>query len=575
MDDDDDGGMMPASEIFDRTAGRTNGGEDGLRLHIAASTAGETPSSDQKATESQATKIVRDVVERDQTRLWHTPTGDGYLTLRVGCHWEHHSVRSGACRDYLSRVYFQRARTAANSSAIADAQNTLAALARFEGETHPVSVRVAECEGRIYLDLADANWRVVEVDGDGWRVISDPPVRFRRPRGLQALPEPVRGGAIADLATFLNLSTEDDFRLCVAWALAALRGRGPYPILLLTAEQGSAKSTTTKVLRRLVDPNDADTRRPPRNTEHLMIAAANSHVVAFDNLSSLSEELSDNLSALATGSGFSVRQLYSNDEEHITYACRPIILNGISQFATRGDVLDRALALTLPPIADSHRRDEDTFWRDFAAIHPRLLGAVLDAVAIGLRRWPEVQLPRLPRMADFVRWSVAVEPGCPWPAGRFLAGYSRNRSTSVAVLLEGDPVAEVVKVLAEPGWVGTATALLAEVNARTPEDVKRRREWFASPKQLSDHLRRILPALRKQGIRVTAKRRMKARLIHISRGRGTQPGPRTRPEDTGPAASSASSPSPDPPKLFDGDAHDADDAGAQHFSGPVKEEDEL
>ena len=108
--------------------------------------------------------------------------------------------------------------------------------------SYPVYVRLAELDGRIYLDLADADWRVVEIDDAGWRVISNPPVRFRRPRGLQPLPEPVGGGSIADLATFVNVNSEEDFRLCVMWELQALRGRGPYPIIVLTAEQGAAEN---------------------------------------------------------------------------------------------------------------------------------------------------------------------------------------------------------------------------------------------------------------------------------------------------------------------------------------------
>lgn len=528
--------------------------------------AGDPKGGDQKPPkDSQATKIVRDVVAAADTELWHNQDGDPYLTFRAGQHLEHHQLRSGPARDYLSRLYFRRARTAASSSGIADAQETLSAMARFEGASYPTFVRVAELDGCIYLDLADTDWRVVEIDAIGWRVTSDAPVRFRRPRGLRPLPVPVAGGSIADLARFVNVNTEEDFRLCVMWELAALRGRGPYPILLVTAEQGAAKTTTSRVLRRLCDPNQADSRRPPRNTEDLMIAARNSHILCIDNLSRISDELSDNLSALATGSGFSVRQLYSNDDEHITDVCRPIILNGISQFATRGDVLDRAIALTLPRIADSQRKDERTFWRDFTAAHPILLGAFLDAVSVGLRRVADIHLPRLPRMADFVIWSVAVEPGCPWKEGRFLAGYSRNRMNSVALLLEGDPVAEVVQALAVHGWEGTSSALLTEVNQRTPDDVKRRREWFSLPKQLSDALRRITPALRKVGVTVTrAKgRNTRGRVIRIRRGTRS-----STTENKGSTASPPSPPSPVADLLAEArDARDAGDATEHDFSG--------
>jgi len=509
-----------------------------LEAEDVSSATAEGPSSGTK--ESQATKIVRDV-QREDTELWQTPHGDVYMTFSVGQHREHHRLNSAACRDYLSRIYFRRARSAASSGAIAGAQDTLSAIARFEGQTHPIYVRLAEANDHIYLDLGDADWRVVDIDATGWRILRDPPVRFRRPRGLHPLPEPVRGGSIDALGRFLNVSSKEDFRLCVMWELAALRARGPYPILMFIAEQGAAKTTTTRVLRRLVDPNEADIRRPPRNTQDLMIAAANSHIVAFDNLSRISDELSDNLSALATGSGFSARQLYSNDEEHITHACRPILLNGISQFATRGDVLDRALTLTLPRIPDSQRKDERTFWSDFEAARPALLGAFLEAVSVGLRRVPDISLPRLPRMADFVVWSVAVEPACGWPVGQFLAGYGRNRMNAVTMLLEGDPLADVVRMLAENGWEGTATELLNEVNRRTPEDVKRRREWFAKPRQLSDELRRLIPALRKVGVTVIFPSRTgKRRGIRVRRSSASRPSTHEKSRSSASLASPAS-----------------------------------
>ena len=73
------------------------------------------------------------------------------------------------------------------------------------------------------------------------------------------LPVPEQGGAIGDLAAFLNLRSQTDFVLVVAWLLAALRCRGPYPVLGVSGEQGSAKTVLTKILRSLVDPNVAAT----------------------------------------------------------------------------------------------------------------------------------------------------------------------------------------------------------------------------------------------------------------------------------------------------------------------------
>ena len=409
-----------------------------------------TPTEDNGSKkESQATAIVRLVMEA-KADLWHTPTGDGYITISIdGHHRENHPLNSRGCKDSLSRPYYVDSGRAPNPTALQAAIATLSGIARFDGDEHAVHVRVAAGDdGVVYLDLVDSGWRVVQVTPTGWSIISNPPVRFRRPRGMRPLPVPVKGGSIEELRRFVNVGSKTDFCLMAAWLIQALRPQGPYPILVLIAEQGAAKTTTVRSLRRFCDPSESDVRRPPRNTEDLMIAATNGHIVAFDNLSRLSEELSDNLAVLATGGGFSVRQLYTNNEEVIFDAQRPIILNGISAVATRGDLLDRAVVITLPPIADAARKDEATFWREFDQAQPRIFGALLDAVSCGLRRLRDVHIGCKPRMADFALWSVAAEPACPWPAGTFLKGYRKNRQGAVEATLDGDPVADVVRAIA-------------------------------------------------------------------------------------------------------------------------------
>ncbi len=469
-----------------------------------------------KHRESQATAIVRLAIEA-RVELWHTPAGDGYITIAVDGRREHHPLNSRGTKDYLTRLYYVASGNAPTPTALQAAMATLSGISRFDGDDHDVHVRVAADDGVVYLDLVDSGRRAVEVTRTGWSVISDPPVRFRRPRGMLSLPVPVVGGSIEELRRFVNVGSATDFCLMATWLIQAFRPRGPYPILVLIAEQGAAKTTTVRTLRRLCDPSESDVRRPPRNTEDLMIAATNGHIVAFDNLSRLPEGLSDNLAVLATGGGFSVRQLYTNKEEIIFDAQRPIILNGIAQVATRGDLLDRAVVMTLPPIADAARKDEATFWQEFDQARPRILGALLDAVSCGLRQLPDVHLDCKPRMADFALWSVAAEPACPWPAGTFLDAYTENRQGAVEATLDGDPVADVVRAIAP--WAGTATELLSVLNERTPENITKQKGWFTKARQVSDALRRLAPALRRVEIDVAFVRHghARTRLVEIGR----------------------------------------------------------
>src|SRR5262249_54780521 len=157
----------------------------------------------------------------------------------VAKHRETWAIRSKGFRRWLARLFYDSVGKPPSAQAMNDTLALLEAKAQFEGAEAPVFVRVGFHGGVIYLDLADDMWEAVEVAQTGWRVVGDPPVRFRRPRGLMTLPTPTRGGSVSDLRPFLNLGGDADWRLVVAWLLAALRPTGPYPGLVLHGEQGS------------------------------------------------------------------------------------------------------------------------------------------------------------------------------------------------------------------------------------------------------------------------------------------------------------------------------------------------
>src|SRR6516162_4972095 len=261
--------------------------------------------------------------------LFHTPDGSGFADLDINGHRETWPIRAKGFRRWLARSFFEATSGAPSSEALQSALNVIEAKAHFDAPQRTVHVRVGGLDGRLYLDLGDETWRAVEIDVTGWRVIDNPPVRFRRAAGMQPLPMPLRGGSIEVLRLFLNVKTDDEFVLVVAWVLACLRNRGPYPVIALSGEQGSAKSTFSAILRALLDPNTAPLRALPREDRDLFIAASNGHVLAFDNVSGLPAWISDTLCRLATGGGFAVRQLYTDQDEVLFDATRPVILNGI------------------------------------------------------------------------------------------------------------------------------------------------------------------------------------------------------------------------------------------------------
>ena len=277
-------------------------------------------------------------------------------------------------------------------------------------------------------------------------------------------PSPFARGAIEELRPFLNLrsacSPADDWYLLVAWLTAALRPRGPYPILILGGEQGTGKSTTARFLRALIDPNAVPLRRPPRDERDLMIAAGNSWLVSMDNLSRIGTRFSDSLSALSTGGGFSTRRLFSDAEEALFSAQRPVLLNGIDDLAERGDLLDRSLLVSLPRVAERKRLAEETLWRRFEKAYPAIFSGVLETLSRALGELSRVRLRALPRMADFARWGVACERALDWPEGAFLAAYERNLRAANDQAIEasslGPVIVEFVTSQPRSSWVGTS-----------------------------------------------------------------------------------------------------------------------
>lgn len=458
----------------------------------------EAGSVEESASISQSRQLIKLAERCDK---FHSPSGeDAYTRFRVGDHQEVSKVHGARFATWLKHQHYAEYKQAPNGQAFSDAIKNIEAQALFEGRACEARVRVAEHNGFFYLDLANDDWQAVRISPNGWEVVDNPPVLFLRPNGVRALPTPVDGGDVADLRRFIPVDDEQ-WPLLAGWLVATLRPVGPYPILAVHGEQGSGKSTTCRVARRCVDPNKADLRSSTMSEHDLVIQASNAHVLAFDNLSTIPDRLSDALCRLATGGGFSTRRLYENDEETIFEAQRPMILNGIEEVATRSDLVDRCVLLNLPRITPKKRRLDEEFWADFERSLPRILGSLLTAVSTAMKRIGDVTLEEFPRMADFAQWATAAEPALGLPDGAFMAAYTANRNGAHELALESSPVGKAVLnfVKSQGGWCGTATDLLEALTREVGENTSKQKTWPKSAQSLGGILKRVAPNLRALG----------------------------------------------------------------------------
>ncbi len=446
--------------------------------------------------EKTAARLVRLALDSG-LELWRDHEQTAWASLHNN-HRENWPVRSRPFRLWLSRLFYEQEGKPPHNQAVQDALNVLEGKALFEGEEHKTFVRVAHRPGEVWLDLGTPDWQAVRVTPGGWQVLqSEEAPRFRRSRSIGTLPTPQPGRALATLLTPWDLG-ESSHALVVAWLLGTL-SPGPYPVLALTGEQGSGKSTLARFLRGLVDPG-GDLVSLPRESRDLFITARNSLVLAFDNVSGIPPWLSDDLCKLATGGRLRIRELYSDSEEVHLEAKRPIILNGITDFVTRQDLLDRSILITLKPIEGY--RPEAELWEEFQRLHPLALGELLDLTALALRELPHTQTPDV-RMADFARWALAAESGYTEP-GAFLEAFLDMRYDSVLVVLGSDPVYPALSSLLEAhggSFKGSAAELYEALKGelgdkRPPEGFPRNAHGVAA------WLKRTAPALRRMGLEV-------------------------------------------------------------------------
>jgi hypothetical protein len=266
---------------------------------------------------------------------------------------------------------------------------------------------------------------------------------------------------------------------------------------------GSGKSTFQEFVKLVVDPSAALTTAFPADIKELVQALSHSYVTFFDNVSEIKELTSDQLCRAVTGSGFTKRGLYTDDEDVIYNMKRAVGYNGINITATRADLLDRILTLHLKPIERTKRRKVSDLYKEFNSIRPYLLGYIFDILVKVLNRIDEVKLDELPRMADFAEMGELIARCLGYPNGKFTEAYNRNIGFTNEEAVDANPVATAIRVLmtTQAVWSGKAEDLRLKLN----DMVSHKRElsgmiyskgWPKTPHALSDRLNEITPNLK-------------------------------------------------------------------------------
>jgi hypothetical protein len=477
----------------------------------------EAPKDSAKAPHRGVSAMIA-LIARKGVRFWHDPAKNAYATVHVGDHYENHRLESREFARFLAYAAYLYGLTPPCKATIDDALRIFSALAIGEGPEKEPFKRVGARDGKWYIDLGDNRWRVVEIDASGWRILANHDLPIIRSLAMCPLAEPVANDSSLGLFRGFVNADDADFQLIVAWVLAALCPQGPYPILIVNGEQGSAKSTLCRMLRGLVDPNIAPLRAMPRDETDLFVAASHSRVVAIDNASQIGAEMSDALCRVATGGALSARAKFTDGDEFIVCAKNPVIVNGIPSLTGRPDLASRAIVVRLKHIPEEMRKSEAEFDAEWAPCAPKILAILIDVLSSALRKLPDVKPSRVSRMADFERLIIASCPALDWDPDSFRVAYRDNQVDVDATAVESDPVAGAIVELIEKeypsGWEGNATRLYDLLGNHVSDNTRRSRAWPTSAISLGSRLERLKPVLRRAGF-IAEKRHSGDRFITI------------------------------------------------------------
>jgi hypothetical protein len=484
---------------------------------------------------SQADTIIKMALESG-AELFHTGVDDSYISFDVSDHRETWAVRSKATRHWLTRGFYLVTQKAPNSEAIQTALNLLEAKARFDGKKHEVHLRTAWHGGALYYDLCDQRWRSVQVSKSGWRIIDKSPVKFIRYRHMAGQVEPRSGGNIDDLFEFINVKSDTDRKLLRVWNIVGLIPDIPRPAQVLHGDQGSGKSTMARRQRELIDPSGMPLLKAKDEPE-VVQGLAHHYCAIFDNLTSVNDWVSDLLCRAVTGEGFTKRQLYTDSEDILFAYRRLLILTGIGLVVNKPDLLDRSLIIGVERIPESLRRRERDLDTNFYKAKPKLFGALLGGLVGALKVYHKISHDRLPRMADFAAWALAVETGMGRDPEEWRRAYEINVERQNEEAIGSSVIATTLQALLEDReeWAGQPHELYALLKEKADGMKIPAKSFPGSAAVLGRKLREVRPNLSALGWYIDFREGERPRKVAITRINGenaVRPDPADVPSDS-------------------------------------------
>ena len=475
------------------------------RMVLAEDGRRETPATnpgDGKKKENMTDKLIK--VGMDGGKLFHDTDRTGYLAVsNKGKGVTIFRTDGGELKSLLAERYFSQYGRAASDKSMKESTGVLNGLAVFRGEEIPLSNRVAWRGENIVYDMSNEQREEVKIGVGGWKVHNSTIPSFKRWAHQSGQARPATGGDINDIFKVINV-VEKDRLMTLVHIVASLVPDIPHPFIVLGGEQGSAKSSASRMFKSLIDPSVIEVASMPGKEDTMHQILSKHWYLIFDNVSWIQDWQSDAFCRAVTGMADSARKLYTDADDHIFKYKMCMGLNGITSLVSRPDLLERAVVLELAPIDDSRRRSEKDINATFEEMKPGMLGAMFDVLGRAMGIYEMVKLDSMPRMADFARWGCAISEALGYTQDDFMVAYRQKITESNEDAIDATPVAGlIIELMADiPRWEGTASNLYDALRGIVQGKDMSVRDFkgMKSPDSLGKAFGRISPNLRRVGI---------------------------------------------------------------------------
>lgn len=382
----------------------------------------------------------------------------------------------------------------------------LCAYAKNEGEPIQTFQRVGKYKGIFFYNLANDAGEIIKLTTKGYEVVQQSPIAFVGSRNTLEQVKPVYDPDVDvwTLKEYFNTSSEEDFTLLLIHILSCFIPETSHHVLMLLGNQGSSKSTVSKMIKTIVDPSIVDVSTMPKNKEDLILQLSTEYMIAFDNIGTLKPEYNDIFCQIVTGGNYVKRKLYSDSELVVYSYKRCLILNGISYLTTQADLLDRAIVITLKKISSSKRIPEKELLDNFNTNLPYILHSIFETISRAKKIYRNLEIEKLPRIADVVKWQCAIAEALDINHVDFLKIYKRNRNCINSEIISSNPTANALILLMKgrKSWESSVSELWESLDILAYKKNMNRSDplWAKSPSSLSRHLNILKVNLESIGI---------------------------------------------------------------------------